>query len=78
MAIGRLLRLATFSVTGQPNAMGGRSWQVANMLANHLNWTPDRQVVQDWGSPTICTKPGLKAVDLFEEPVRTVKSRRFG
>jgi hypothetical protein len=33
-------------------------------------------VVQDWGSPTICTKPGLKAVDLFE--ARTVKSRRFG
>ncbi|ABG33605.1 nitrate reductase [Roseobacter denitrificans] len=59
-----------FSVTGQPNAMGGREvGGLANMLANHLELdnADHRQVVQEfWDSPTICTKPGLKAVDLFE------------
>ncbi len=59
-----------FSVTGQPNAMGGREvGGLANMLANHLELdnAEHRQVVQEfWDSPTICTKPGLKAVDLFE------------
>lgn len=59
-----------FSVTGQPNAMGGREvGGLANMLANHLELdnADHREVVQAfWGSPTICTKQGLKAVDLFE------------
>lgn len=59
-----------FSVTGQPNAMGGREvGGLANMLANHLDIeNPDhREAVQSfWNSPTICTKPGLKAVDLFD------------
>ena len=58
-----------FSVTGQPNAMGGREvGGLANMLAGHLNIEdPEhRAVVQDfWQSPTIADKPGLKAVDLF-------------
>ena len=59
-----------FSVTGQPNAMGGREvGGLANMLANHLDIeNPNhRSAVQKfWASPTICTKPGLKAVDLFK------------
>ena len=45
--------------------MGG----LANMLANHLEIGDEahRSAVQGfWQSPTICTKPGLKAVDLFE------------
>ncbi|MGB1159804.1 MAG: molybdopterin-dependent oxidoreductase [Alphaproteobacteria bacterium] len=58
-----------FSVTGQPNAMGGREvGGLANMLAGHLNIEdPEhRQLVQDfWQSPTIAERPGLKAVDLF-------------
>ena len=72
LATGRIGRTGAgpFSVTGQPNAMGGREvGGLANMLANHLELdNPDhRQVVQDfWDSPTICAKPGLKAVDLFE------------
>ncbi|MFT5744057.1 MAG: assimilatory nitrate reductase catalytic subunit [Paracoccaceae bacterium] len=72
LATGRIGRAGAgpFSVTGQPNAMGGREvGGLANMLANHLELdnSDHRQVVQDfWGSPTICTKPGLKAVDLFE------------
>ena len=72
LATGRIGRAGAgpFSVTGQPNAMGGREvGGLANMLANHLELdnADHRQVVQDfWDSPTICTKPGLKAVDLFE------------
>ncbi|MEO0904755.1 MAG: molybdopterin dinucleotide binding domain-containing protein, partial [Pseudomonadota bacterium] len=62
--------MGPFSVTGQPNAMGGREvGGLANMLANHLELgNPDhRQAVQDfWDSPAICTAPGLKAVDLFD------------
>lgn len=59
-----------FSVTGQPNAMGGREvGGLANMLANHLELdNPNhRASVQNfWDSPTICTTAGLKAVDLFD------------
>ena len=72
LATGRIGKqgMGPFSVTGQPNAMGGREvGGLANMLANHLELAnPDhRQAVQDfWESPTICTEPGLKAVDLFE------------
>ncbi len=59
-----------FSVTGQPNAMGGREvGGLANMLANHLDIEnpSHRDAVQGfWESPTICTQAGLKAVDLFK------------
>ncbi len=59
-----------FSVTGQPNAMGGREvGGLANMLANHLDIenADHRAAVQAfWQSPTICTQAGLKAVDLFK------------
>lgn len=59
-----------FSVTGQPNAMGGREvGGLANMLANHLDIkNPDHrtQVQEFWQSPTICTRAGLKAVDMFK------------
>ncbi|MBB3472218.1 nitrate reductase [Sphingomonas sp. BK345] len=57
-----------FSVTGQPNAMGGREvGGLATTLAAHLDFSPpSRALVQRfWGSPTIAAKPGLKAVDLF-------------
>ncbi|GFE66470.1 nitrate reductase [Litoreibacter roseus] len=63
-----------FSVTGQPNAMGGREvGGLANMLANHLDIenSGHRDAVQMfWESPTICQQPGLKAVDLFEACAR--------
>ncbi|MBB5514176.1 assimilatory nitrate reductase catalytic subunit [Rubricella aquisinus] len=59
-----------FSVTGQPNAMGGREvGGLANMLAAHLDLEnpAHRAAVQSyWASPTIADKPGLKAVDLFD------------
>ncbi len=72
LATGRIGKpgMGPFSVTGQPNAMGGREvGGLANMLANHLDIeNPDhRDAVQGfWNSPTICTTPGLKAVDLFK------------
>jgi assimilatory nitrate reductase catalytic subunit len=72
LATGRIGKagMGPFSVTGQPNAMGGREvGGLANMLANHLELSiPEhRQVVQDfWDSPTICTHAGLKAVELFQ------------
>ena len=71
LATGRIGRpgMGPLSVTGQPNAMGGREvGGLANMLACHLDIedADHRKAVQSaWQSPTICTKPGLKAVDLF-------------
>ncbi len=59
-----------FSITGQPNAMGGREvGGLANMLAAHMDLEkPDhrRRVQAFWNSPRIADKPGLKAVELFE------------
>jgi assimilatory nitrate reductase catalytic subunit len=72
LATGRIGRpgCGPFSVTGQPNAMGGREvGGMANMLANHLdieNPAHRARVQEFWQSPTICTRPGLKAVDLFQ------------
>ena len=67
--IGKL-GAAPFSMTGQPNAMGGREvGGLANMLAAHMDLDnlQHQQLVQSfWNSPSIATKFGLKAVDLFE------------
>ena len=59
-----------FSITGQPNAMGGREvGGLANQLAAHMDFaTQDVDRVQRfWNSPDIASEPGLKAVDLFDE-----------
>jgi assimilatory nitrate reductase catalytic subunit len=59
-----------FSLTGQPNAMGGREvGGMASTLAAHvpLGEAMQAQVVQRfWDSPRIASRPGLKAVELFE------------
>ncbi|MGV8953828.1 MAG: molybdopterin-dependent oxidoreductase [Cypionkella sp.] len=67
---GRIGRpgMGPFSVTGQPNAMGGREvGGLANMLAAHMDFTPDaiERVSRFWGSTNVASQPGLKAVDLF-------------
>ncbi len=58
-----------FSITGQPNAMGGREvGGLANQLAVHLDIAnPEhRETVQAfWRSPVIAEHEGLKAVELF-------------
>src|SRR5690606_27680817 len=72
LAAGRIGRpgMGPFSLTGQPNAMGGREvGGLANMLAAHMaiESAEDRDRVQRfWRSPAIAAKPGLKAVDLFK------------
>ncbi len=67
---GRIGRpgMGPFSLTGQPNAMGGREvGGLANMLAAHMGFDEadvDR-VGRFWNSARVAAKPGLKAVDLF-------------
>jgi assimilatory nitrate reductase catalytic subunit len=62
-----------FSLTGQPNAMGGREvGGLANQLAAHMNFTPkdiDR-VRRFWKAPRIATHEGLKAVQMFNAIAR--------
>src|SRR6185312_5936917 len=71
LATGRIGKrgMGPFSVTGQPNAMGGREvGGLANMLAAHMdieNPVHRDRVQRFWQSPTIATQPGLKAVDMF-------------
>jgi assimilatory nitrate reductase catalytic subunit len=73
LAAGRIGRpgMGPFSVTGQPNAMGGREvGGLANMLACHLdieNESHRAAVQRFWAAPNMPKKPGLKAVDLFRE-----------
>ena len=59
-----------FSLTGQPNAMGGREvGGLANMLPAHrnLNNPVHREEVQKfWGGTVIAEKPGLTATEMFE------------
>jgi assimilatory nitrate reductase catalytic subunit len=68
---GRIGRpgMGPFSLTGQPNAMGGREvGGLANMLAAHMDLddAAQRAALQEfWGSPHVAARPGLKAVDLF-------------
>ena len=72
LATGRIGRpgMGPFSLTGQPNAMGGREvGGLANQLAAHRDFSdPDDidRVRRFWRAPKIATRPGLKAVDLFE------------
>ena len=70
LATGRIGKpgAAPFSITGQPNAMGGREvGGLASSLAAHMDFAPDNvaRVARFWAAPQIATKPGLKAVDLF-------------
>ncbi|MGH1368405.1 MAG: molybdopterin-dependent oxidoreductase [Maritimibacter sp.] len=72
LATGRIGKpgLGPFSVTGQPNAMGGREvGGLANMLACHLDLedAEHRAVVSDfWGGADVPSAPGKKAVDMFQ------------
>jgi assimilatory nitrate reductase catalytic subunit len=69
---GRIGRpgMGPFSVTGQPNAMGGREvGGLATTLAAHMDIerADHRRIVQEfWKSAAVASAPGLKAVDLFD------------
>ncbi|WP_346837354.1 nitrate reductase [Microbulbifer sp. SAOS-129_SWC] len=71
LATGRIGKpgCGPFSITGQPNAMGGREvGGLANMLAAHMDFTPQDidRVGRFWQTDRVARKPGLKAVDLFQ------------
>lgn len=61
--------MGPFSLTGQPNAMGGREvGGLANQLAAHMDFSDaaDRdRVARFWGTQRLASSPGLAAVDLF-------------
>jgi assimilatory nitrate reductase catalytic subunit len=63
-----------FSLTGQPNAMGGREvGGMANLLSGHreLSNESDRaEVAALWGVPSIPERPGKTAVEMFEAIAR--------
>ena len=70
LALGRINApgMGPFSMTGQPNAMGGREvGGLANMLACHLGFSENElsDAAAFWQAPNMCSGPGLKAVDLF-------------
>ena len=73
LATGRIGKagMGPFSVTGQPNAMGGREvGGLANTLAAHFEFgdpTATALINEFWQTPNLATKPGLKAIDLFDE-----------
>ncbi len=71
LATGQINRAGAgpFSITGQPNAMGGREvGGLANMLACHLGFDDDAlgAVETFWDAPNMCSGPGKKAVEMFE------------
>lgn len=72
LATGRIGKpgAGPFSLTGQPNAMGGREvGGLANTLAAHMDYdTPGARsrVAGFWGTSGVADGPGLKAVDMFE------------
>ncbi|MES2794608.1 MAG: molybdopterin-dependent oxidoreductase [Bacteroidota bacterium] len=59
-----------FSLTGQPNAMGGREvGGLANMLPAHrdlLNPAHREEVQAFWGGTKIADKPGFTATEMFD------------
>lgn len=72
LATGKIGRIGCgpFSMTGQPNAMGGREvGGLSNMLTCHmaLENSEHRELVRSfWDSPRMAEKPGYKALDLFQ------------
>ncbi|MFV0664471.1 molybdopterin-dependent oxidoreductase [Denitromonas sp.] len=59
-----------FSLTGQPNAMGGREvGALSNLLSAHRdlgNAEHRAEIAALWGVPTVPATPGKPAVELFE------------
>ena len=72
LATGRLGKpgAGPFSITGQPNAMGGREvGGLANQLAGRMHFEKPEdtdRVARYWKTRSIATDNGLKAVDMFD------------
>lgn len=62
--------MGPFSVTGQPNAMGGREvGGLANQLAAHMDFSDPASIAlvqRFWNAPNIAQAQGLKAVEMFQ------------
>jgi assimilatory nitrate reductase catalytic subunit len=71
LATGRIGRpgMGPLSLTGQPNAMGGREvGGLANALAAHMGFAGEEieRVRRFWNAPNMARREGRKAVDMFE------------
>ncbi|WP_323002531.1 molybdopterin-dependent oxidoreductase [Denitromonas sp.] len=72
LATGQIGRAGAgpFSLTGQPNAMGGREvGALANLLSAHRDMsdpTHRADIARLWGVPDVPSVPGKPAVELFE------------
>ena len=72
LATGKIGRpgCGPFSLTGQPNAMGGREvGGLSNLLSGHrdmANPAHREEVAKLWGVESVPEKPGHSAVELFE------------
>ncbi|MFT5880942.1 MAG: assimilatory nitrate reductase catalytic subunit [Moritella sp.] len=72
LATGRVGKpgASPFSITGQPNAMGGREvGGLASMLAAHMDFTPESHalVSEFWHTDKLATENGAKAIDMFDQ-----------
>lgn len=75
LATGRIAKpgAGPFSLTGQPNAMGGREvGGLANMLAAHMGFSDEERTIVGnfWNAPNLVTGEGHKAVAMFEAIAR--------
>ena len=71
LATGRIGKpgACPFSITGQPNAMGGReTGGMANTLAAHMDFDDASlaRLSRFWSAPNLARRPGLKAVEMFD------------
>lgn len=71
LATGRIGKpgMGPFSITGQPNAMGGREvGGLANQLAAHMGFSAEAvdRVGRFWQTAHVARTPGLKAVEMFQ------------
>jgi assimilatory nitrate reductase catalytic subunit len=82
LATGRIGRagMGPFSLTGQPNAMGGREvGGLANQLAAHMGFAPDEvdRVRRFWNAPNMAGRDGLKPCRCSRRS-SAARSRRCG
>jgi len=69
LATGKIGKIGSgpFSLTGQPNAMGGREvGGLSHQLAAHIEFSDVDTVARFWNAPNITTQAGLPAVALFD------------
>ena len=72
LATGRIGKegMGPFSITGQPNAMGGREvGGLANQLAAHMDFNKPESidlVSRFWNATHMAQENGLKAIDMFQ------------